>query len=440
MKKVDLTTGDIKKILLSLAFPIMGSSFLQMIYGLVDMFWVGKIGSNAVAAVGTASFFINLGYAINSMIVIGAGIKVSHVIGAKDIESTKEYIKASCTLNFLMAISFILPVVIFSKSLVRFFNLENEVEKMAQIYLVIGGIGLIFKFFNFLYTRILNSYGESKLPFKISSVGVILNIVLDPIFIFVFDWGVAGAAIATVLAEGINTYLFVKKSKDYFKVESYISKSWSKMKEMMSLGTPIAIQRVLFTGFGIAIAKIISQWGPDAIAAQKIGLQIESITFMTIAGLQGAISSFIGQNYGARLENRIKLGYKTAMYICTGIGIVTTGIFVFFPGYLVRIFVQKPETVEISINYMRIIGLSQLFMCYEIVTNGAFSGIGKPKVPSIISIIFTSLRIPAALILSKSEYFGLNGVWISIALSSVVKGVLSPLIFKKYLNEGVDKK
>ena len=128
------------------------------------------------------------------------------------------------------------------------------------------------------------------------------------------------------------------------------------------------------------------------------------------------------------------------MYLCTGIGVITTGIFIFFPGYLVKIFVEKPETVEISINYMRIIGLSQLFMCYEIVTNGAFSGIGKPKVPSIISIIFTSLRIPAALILSREEYFGLNGVWISIALSSVVKGILSPLIFKKYLNEGVDKK
>ena len=245
---------------------------------------------------------------------------------------------------------------------------------------------------------------------------------------------------ATVLAEGINTYLFVKKSKDYFKVESYVSKSWNKMKEMMRLGTPIAIQRFLFTGFGIIIAKIISQWGPDAIAAQKIGLQIESITFMTIAGLQGAISSFIGQNYGAQLEDRIKSGYKTALYLCTTIGLVTTGMFVFFPGYLVRIFVEKPQTVEISINYMRIIGLSQLFMCYEIVTNGAFSGIGKPKVPSIISIIFTSLRIPLALILSKDEYFGLNGVWISISLSSVIKGVLSPLIFKRDLNKGVDKK
>ncbi|MGL4653986.1 MATE family efflux transporter [Cetobacterium sp.] len=433
MKKNDLTNGDIKKILLSLAIPIMGSSFLQMIYGLVDMFWVGKIGSDAVAAIGTASFFINLGYAINSMIVVGAGIKISHVIGAKDLEKTKEYIKASCTMNFVLAIAFILPIVIFSKTLVRFFNLTPEVEKMAQTYLIVAGIGLIFKFFNFLYSRILNSYGESKLPFKISSVGVLLNIILDPIFIFIFNWGVFGAAIATVLAEGINTFLFIRKSKDYFKVESYISKNWQDMKEMLTLGTPIAVQRVLFTGFGIAMAKIISKWGADAIAAQKIGIQIESITFMTVAGLQGAVGSFVGQNYGAGLKERIKDGYKVAISIGSLIGIITTAVFIVFPEMLVKIFVQKPGTVEIAVNYMRIIGLSQLFMCYEIITNGAFSGIGKPKIPSIISIVFTSLRIPLALVLSREEYFGLNGVWISIALSSLIKGVLSPLMFRKNL-------
>ncbi|MGL5053579.1 MAG: MATE family efflux transporter [Cetobacterium sp.] len=439
MKKNDLTNGNIRKILLTLAFPIMGSSFLQMIYGLVDMFWVGKIGSDAVAAVGTASFFINLGYAVNSMVVVGAGIKISHVIGAKDLEKTKEYIKAACTVNFLMAIVFILPIIIFSKNLVSFFNLTSEVEKMAQTYLVVAGIGLIFKFFNFLYSRILNSYGESKLPFKINSVGVILNIILDPIFIFVFNWGVFGAALATILAEGINTCLFLMKSRDYFKLESYISKNWDKMKEMMILGSPIALQRVLFTGFGITIAKIISQWGPDAIAAQKIGIQIESITFMTVAGLQGAVGSFIGQNYGAKQQSRIKEGYKTAIYISTLIGIFTTLIFILLPESLVRIFVQKKETIDIAVDYMRIIGLSQLFMCYEIVTNGAFSGVGKPKVPSLISIIFTSLRIPLAFILSKDKYFGLNGVWISIALSSVIKGIISPVMFRKYLNIGADK-
>ncbi|MGL5175340.1 MAG: MATE family efflux transporter [Cetobacterium sp.] len=433
MKKTDLTKGDIRKILLSLAIPIMGSSFLQMIYGLVDMYWVGKIGSDAVAAVGTASFFVNLGYAINAMIVVGAGIKLSHAIGAKDLEKTKEYIVAAYTINFLMALSIISIIVIFSKDLVRFFNLSSDVERMAQVYLVVTGIGLIFKFFNFLYSRILNSYGESKIPFKINSVGVALNIILDPIFIFIFDWGVFGAALATILAEGVNTILFVKKSKEYFKVDSYISKNYEAMKEMIRLGSPIAIQRVLFTIFGIVMAKIISRWGADAIAAQKIGLQIESITFMTIAGLQGAIGSVIGQNYGAGLKDRIKEGYKTAMSMATLIGIFTTVMFLIIPETIVKIFVQKPETIKIAVDYMKIIGVSQLFMCYEIVTNGAFSGIGKPKLPSIISVIFTSLRIPLAFFLSREEYLGLNGVWISIALSSIVKGVVSPLVFRKNL-------
>ncbi|MGL4252767.1 MAG: MATE family efflux transporter, partial [Fusobacteriaceae bacterium] len=301
MQKIDLTEGKISKILISLAIPIMGTSFLQMTYGLVDMFWVGKIGSDAVAAVGTASFFINLGYAINSMVVVGAGIKISHVIGAKDTEGLREYIKSAWTLNLGIGISYIFFITIFAKQLVRFFNLVGNVERMSETYLVLAGFGLMFKFFNLLYTRILNSYGDSKLTFKITSIGVVLNMILDPIFIFVFDWGVAGAAIATVLAEGINTYMFMKKSKNYFKLESYLSKNYNKMKEMIVLGIPITVQRVLFTGFGIAMAKIISRWGADAIAAQKIGLQIESITFMTISGLQGAVSSFIGQNYGAKL-------------------------------------------------------------------------------------------------------------------------------------------
>ncbi|MGL4867695.1 MAG: MATE family efflux transporter, partial [Cetobacterium sp.] len=151
------------------------------------------------------------------------------------------------------------------------------------------------------------------------------------------------------------------------------------------------------------------------------------------------IGSFVGQNYGAKLHSRIKDGYKTGIDISTVIGVLTTLIFIIFPEVLVQIFVKKIETVEIAVNYMRIIGLSQLFMCYEIMTNGAFSGIGKPKIPSTISIIFTSLRIPMAFILSKEEYFGLNGVWISIALSSVIKGIISPLTFKKYLNNGVKK-
>ncbi|WP_319371743.1 MATE family efflux transporter [uncultured Ilyobacter sp.] len=437
MKKVNrLTEGPISKLLISLAIPIMGSSFLQMAYGLVDMLWIGRLGSNAIAGIGTAMFFVNFGYALNSMVVTGAGIKVSHSIGSKDYKDAEECIKNAFLVNFIMFICFISGLIFFRDDLIGYFQLNNkEVESMAKTYLVITGLGLGFKFSNFLFTRILNSFGESKLPFKINAVGVILNIILDPLLIFVLDMGVAGAALATIISQALNMFLFWRASRDYFSIKNLFSYELNKIKEILNLGLPIAVQRVLFTGFGILIAKIIAKWGPDAIAAQKIGLQIESIAYMTAGGLYGAVASFIGQNYGAKKYKRISEGYKTAFLMAGIIGGIATFLFVVFPEELIKIFIREGRAVDIGVNYLRIIGVSQFFMCIEIISNASFSGIGRPKIPSTVSIIFTGMRIPIAYYLSHESRMGINGVWISIALTSIFKGIILSGLFLRSLRK-----
>lgn len=435
-KNNNLTEGDIRSILLSLAIPIMGSSFLQMAYGLIDMLWIGRLGSSAVAAIGTATFFINVGFALNSMIVTGAGIKISHAIGAREDQKTRDYIRNGFILNMISAIIYITGLLFFRKDLVAFFNLNNpQVESMAETYMVIVGISLIFKFSNFLYVRILNSFGESKLPFKINSVGVILNIVLDPLLIFGLNMGVAGAAWATLISQVLVMVLFMRKSKEFFVLKKHFAYNIDTMKAILSLGLPMGIQRILFTGFGIIIARIISKWGADAIAAQKIALQIESISYMTVGGLYGAISSFVGQNYGAKLKDRMLEGYKIAFKLAITVGIITTSLFVLLPEFLIRIFVNDAGTIAAGAAYLRIVGFSQLFMCIEIVANGSFSGIGKPKIPSTISIICTGARIPIALYLSQDHLFGLNGVWMSISITSIVKGIISPIFFRAQIKK-----
>lgn len=435
-KSNNLTVGNIQKMLIGLAIPIMGSSFLQMAYGLIDMIWIGRLGSSAVAGIGTATFFINVGFAINSMIVTGAGIKIAHAIGAKEEQLTRDYIRNAFILNALVSILYITALLFFRKDLIGFFKLNDPaVESMAETYMIIVGLSLVFKFTNFIYVRILNSFGESKLPFKINSVGVILNIVLDPLLIFGLNMGVGGAALATFISQALVTFLFVRRSKEFFILKEHFKYSLETIKSILTLGLPLGIQRVLFTGFGIVIARIIASWGPDAIAAQKIGLQIESISYMTVGGLYGAVSSFIGQNYGAQLKDRLVEGYKTAFKLALGVGLITTLLFVVFPEMLIRIFVDDRGTIEAGVGYLRIIGLSQLFMCVEIITNGSFSGIGKPKIPSTISIIFTGSRIPIALFLSQEHLFGLNGVWMSIAITSIIKGILSPLLFRRQLKK-----
>lgn len=426
----DMTTEPIKKTIILLALPIMGASFFQLAYGIVDMLWIGKLGSRAVAAVGSAAFFINLGFGLNTIIVTGAGIKTAHRLGSKNYEEADEFINTGFFMNTLLFLGYFTLLFLCRNMIVKYFNFNDTgVEDMAKQYLMITGIGTFFKFSNFMFVSIFNSFGDSKTPFKINCIGVILNIFLDPLFIFVFNLGVFGAGLATMLCEGINSTLFYKYSKKYFSINLQKKYNKEKIKDIFFLGFPNGIQRVLFTTISIVLARMVAQWGASAIAAQKIALQIEAVSYLTIGGLQGAVASFIGQNFGAEKTERISEGYKVSMELSAGLGIITTLIFIIFARPLMEIFINDEKTLVIGIDYLRIVGLSQVFMCLEIVNSGAYSGIGKPKIASVIGIVFTSLRIPVAFVLSK--LFGINGIWMTISGTTVVKGLLSTYLFRK---------
>lgn len=429
MKKVDLTKGKVLTVLTALAVPIMGSSLLQFTYNLVDMLWVGGLGSDAVASVGSSSFFIGLGYSINSLVVIGAGIKISHAIGGKDNNNVKEYINTGIAINFFIAIVYALILIFLGKNFIGFLNLGNPiVERDSYYYLAINGPILYFSFFNFLYSRIFGSFGNNSDALKINAIGIAVNIILDPIFIYIFKFGVIGAALATLIANVIMYVLYKVKSKGLLKYDRSLNVNYEKVKEVAKLGFPMAFQRVLFTLVNIVLARIIAIFGTNAIAAQKIGLQIESITYMVIGGLNGAISSFTGQNFGAKKFKRINDGYNTALAIGISYSILMSLIFIFFKEPIIKLFIRDVDTSLIAYGYLQAVAYSQAFSTIEMVSNGLFTGLGKPKIPATISIIFTVLRIPMALVLMK--YYGINGIWWSITISSVLKGVAAYLIYK----------
>lgn len=428
MKKIDLTEGKAIKVLTSLSLPIMGSSLLQFTYNLVNMLWVGGLGSDAVASIGSSSFYIGLGYSISSLVVIGTGIKVAHALGRKHEGEVKEYINAGILINTIIGLIFGLLLVLGGKSLIDFLHINNFiVEKDAYLYLALSGPTMFFTFFNLLYARILGSFGNNKLAFKINAIGMIINIVLDPIFIYIFKLGVSGAAIATMLANIAMFILYLIRSLGMLKFNFDIKIEYKKVKEIIILGFPMALQRILFTIISIFLARIIAIFGSDAIAAQKIGLQIESITYMVIGGLHGAVAAFIGQNYGAKKYNRVKEGYSTALKIGIVYSLFMALIFIFFSVPFIKLFVRDEHTIVIAKAYLQVVAFSQIFSTIETVSNGLFTGIGKPKISSIISVLFTALRIPMALVLIKP--FGLNGVWISISVSSILKGSVAYLLY-----------
>ena len=429
MKKVDLTQGNVLSVIAALAIPIVGSSLLQFTYNIVDMLWVGGLGSNAVASVGSSSFFTGLGYSINTLVVIGAGIKVSHALGRNEDNEAKAYINSGIFVNFILATLYAIMLLFAGKYFIGFLKLGNQVvENDANLYLMISAPMLFFSFFNQMYIRILGSYGHNSGALKISAAGIVLNIILDPIFIYIFKFGVAGAAIATLVSNIAMFIMFRVSSKGLFNFDFNIGISKEKVMEVIRLGFPMAFQRILFTLVNIILARIISIFGANAIAGQKIGLQIESVTFMIIGGLNGAIASFTGQNFGAKKYDRIIKGYHTTLTIGIVYAVITSIVFILFPEYLVNIFINDASTIKIASMYLQIIAYSQIFSAIEMVSNGMFTGLGMPNIPAAISIIFTVLRIPMALIFIK--YFDVNGIWLSISVSSVLKGIASYIMYR----------
>lgn len=429
MKKIDLTRGKVISVIAALALPIMGSSLLQFTYNLIDMIWVGRLGSNAVASIGSSSLYINIGNALNSLVVIGTGIKVAHAIGRKNENEIKEYINSGIVINIIIGTVFGLILIFLGKGFIEFLNLNNsEVESNAYYYLALNAPILFFAFFNMMYTRILGSFGNNKLALKINGVGVISNIILDPVCIYVLNFGVIGAGVSTLIANVIMFILFRINTNGILNYRYDLKVDFEKIKEIIRLGFPMAFQRILFTIINIILAKIIAMFGSEAIAAQKIGVQIESIAYMIIGGLNGAVASFTGQNFGAGKSNRIKEGYRSALVVGISYAIVMAGVFLLLNRPLIRLFISDESTILIASAYLKAVAFSQVFSAIEMISNGMFTGIGKPNIPATISIVFTSLRIPLALVLIKP--FGISGIWISICISSILKGICSYFIYE----------
>lgn len=429
-----LIEGNISQALIRLALPIMGTSFVQMAYNMTDMIWIGRVGSSAVAAVGTAGFYTWLAFAFILIPKIGAEVGVAQSVGREDFKEAKRYIRHTLQLIIAFAVLYGTSLIVFRNSLIGFFNLgDMEITEMAISYLVIVSFGMIFYFINPVLTGILNGYGNSRMPFKLNVIGLIVNMILDPMMILGLGpfpaLGVKGAALATVIAQSIVTFCFVyniMKARGEIFTGIYLLRKPDlfHMKSIVKLGLPVAVQSGLFTVFSMIIARIVAQWGAVPIAVQKVGSQIEAISWMTAGGFSTAISAFIGQNYGAHKWDRIQRGYYVGLRIVGAIGIGATCLLIFGAGPIFSFFLPEAEAIAYGVVYLRILGLSQLFMCIEIATSGAFNGLGRTVPPSIVGILFNGLRIPFALILSSSTLLGLNGVWWSISMTSILKGVV----------------
>ena len=437
-RKVNLTEGPIIRNLVKLAMPIMGTSFIQMAYNLTDMIWIGKVGSKAVAAVGTAGFFTWLAMAFIMISKIGAEIKVAQSTGAKQLDDTKQYIRSAIQINIVLAVIYMIGLLLLKKPLISFFNLgDAEIIQMSYTYLEIMAYVMVFYFINPVLTAIFNGSGDSKTPFIINTIGLIFNIIFDPLLILGFGpipaLGVLGAALATAGAQVVVTACFIavmmKSQLSYLKVNLFKKPDMKSIKVLCKIGFPGAVQNGAFTIIAMVLGRLVAAYGPVSIAVQKVGSQIESISWMTAGGFSTALGTFVGQNYGAKQYHRIQKGYRTTLGLAISLGVITTLLLVFAGQPIFKFFLNENEAIHQGTDYLKILGYSQLFMCIEITTQGLFNGLGRTYIPSIVGIILTGARIPLAYLIATPQLLGINGVWWAITLSSVAKGIVLVAIY-----------
>ena len=429
-KGIDLTNGSILKKLIAIAAPIMAMQVFQMAYNLIDMFFLGRISADAVAAAGSAGMFIWLSVAFFIVGSMGAEIGVSQSVGKGDIPQAKKYAKNAILIALVLGIAVMIITLIFPNQLMRILRIqEAHVIRYAVIYLRIAALSFPFVFLNNAISGIYNGVGNSKLPFYLKSIGLIFNIIITPIFIFTFGWGIIGAAVATSLGQAVSGLLMILALKypkltpfeGKFSFRAIFKYDQKVIKQIFRWSLPISIDSALFTSLSMIIAGFVAYFGAGAIAAQRVGTQIESLTWLVGAGYASAFRAFVGQNYGARQFDRLKKGYRLSATVMMGWG-VGVGLIMFFGAVpLFNLFITDPDIVVIGVAYMRIIAVVQIAQCLEGVSASAFDGLGKTLPPTIVSISFNALRVVVAFVLSRTA-LGINGIWIGIALGNLMRG------------------
>ena len=442
----NLTEGPILSQLFMLAMPIMATSFIQMAYSLTDIAWVGRLGSEATAAIGSVGLLTWMTNSIALLNKVGSEVSVGHAIGMKDESAAHSFSTHNLTLSLMISLMWASVLFVFASPIIDIYELEGHIAQDAVSYLRVVSTAFPFVFMSAAFTGIFNAAGRSKIPFTINSIGLVINMALDPLLIFVLDWKTDGAAWATWIAQAFVFLLFVYQLKckkilwTNFRFFGRLRKSYTM--KIIRIGLPVATLNTLFAFVNMFLGRTASSVGGHiGLMAMTTSGQIEAITWNSSQGFSTALSAFVAQNYAARKIDRVMKALKTTLWMTLIFGILCSLAFIFWGNNIFSIFVPEREAYEAGGLSLRIDGYSQLFMMLEIVIQGVFYGMGRTLPPAIISITCNYLRIPMALFL-VSLGWGLPGIWWSICITSILKGIVILIWFllikKKTLDRMID--
>ncbi len=424
----DLTQGNELKTIFYFSLPILIGNLFQQLYNVVDSIIVGNyLGKESLAAVGF-SYQINfLLVAFSTGISMGASVLISRYFGAKKMNYVKKVIDTGFVFSVVLSVLIAVLGIYFSYTILVSFRVPEELLFMANDYLKIIFIGVIPTFAYNALTNILRGVGDSKTPTYILIAATFLNIVLDITFIKIFQWGVSGAAIATVISQLFSfivcmIYMYYHYAEFYIHVNS-LQFDWQQLKQSLIIGLPATLQQV-FIGVGfMSIQFLINGFGTDCMAAYTAASKVDSFAEMPALNLGRALTNFTAQNYGANQKDRIIKGGKYTLFMGVGISLLLSVIICLFPTMFLSMFNRDTNVLQIGSGYLRIVSAFYFIFAAMQILNGLLLGYGKPFVPMLGSILsLCLLQVPVAIFLSHTSlrYYG---VWIAAPIGWVVDSI-----------------
>jgi putative MATE family efflux protein len=427
-KRVDEFIKNPKKALWKIAFPLIVVFFVQTMYNVVDTAFVGRLGAEAIAALTFSFPLLFILISIGSGLGIGTNSIIARFLGAKKIKAAENSAIHGLIISIILALIIFIPCFIFLKPLFHIFGANLQVTKLGIEYMSIILIGLFFMLPNFVMNNIFISQGDSKTPMKIQLSALILNIILDPIFIYSLKLGVRGAAIATLCSwffEIITySYLIHKKSHLHIKISNF-NFSPKIIKNIIFVGFPASLTMLLISVYVGFINRIVAIFGTEYVAGMGIAWKLENAAVMPTVGLSLASLTLVGLFYGAKRYDLI----KSTVYYVLKVSMIFISIigFIFFiiPKILLRIFTTDPIILGIATTYIRIIVFGFPLMELMWTSNRAMQGMGY-GLPGLITNIFRVFII--AIPLAYIFVFILGYGFFSVALAMLLGIILSSMI------------
>lgn len=419
----DLTTGNITTSLWLFALPLMLGNVMQQLYNLVDTWVVGRyIGDTALAAVGSSYTILTFLTSVIIGLCLGSSAFLSMAYGRRDESAMRNGMFLSFSTTGALSLCLMLIFYLFLDPIIRLLQVPPETFADMHTYLFYVFFGFFATFLYNYFSNVLRGIGNSSIPLLFLAISVVLNVALDVYFVVCLDWGIRGAALATVFAQfvsgiGITCY-FLQKFPQYRLSRSDICWNKENLRNILSLSGCTCLQQSVMN-FGILMVQgIVNSFGTAVMAAFAVAVKIDTIAYMPVQDFGNAFSVFVAQNYGAQKPARIRSGVRCALVSVAVFCVIISGLVWCCAQPLMKLFVDTSsvEVVRIGVQYLHIegacyLGIGILFLLY-----GYYRAINRPQMSVVLTICSLGTRVVLAYFLSSIAVIGVIGIWVSIPI------------------------